>query len=460
MNDEMRLRSAINLDELERQLREAATNRGASRGAPTVDDPLAELARLVGHTEPARDQPPGYSYSGFGTAAAPPRAAEPQPAPQTAPYGYAYPQDHAPAASGTTGYAAPASEGARGRDDANAYPGTEPYSVADPYFVDEGALDPVDGGEFVPQAKPRRTGVYILAAMAVVAAGGVGVAAWMKRDDAPTVRGPAPVIAADPTPTKVPPPNPGGMQVPNQNTQIYNRTAPDDTKTAKVVPSEEQPVDVAAAQRLAGNQPPAAPSPNNPGAALGMGEAKKVRSVTVRPDGTIVEDGAPPPRLPAIAATPVPATPAARPAPALPSQAAAPPAPAAPPVRPPVAAPAPAPAPVVSAPAPVVAATPAPAPVRAPAPPVAPPPSGDAGGGDFAVQLGAPGSEAEAREAVSRLQQRFGGVIGGRPLSVRPADVNGRTIFRVRVTGLSREDANGLCERLKAAGGQCFVARN
>jgi hypothetical protein len=260
------------------------------------------------------------------------------------------------------------------------------------------------------------------------------------------------------------------MEVPNQNTQIYNRSAPDDTKTAKVVPSEEQPVDVATAQRLAGQSPVVAAG-NNPGAALGMGEAKKVRSLTVRPDGTVVEDGVPvrpaPTAEAARPASPAPA-PVARPVapPTAPTPAPTAAAPAAPgrPIPParaetqqaPVAAPAPAPAVVAAAPAA------APAPVRAPQPVAAPAPlpTGDAGSGDFDVQLGAPGSEAEAREAVSRLQQRFAGVIGGRPLSVRTAEVNGRTIYRIRMTGLSREDANGLCERLKAAGGQCFVARN
>jgi len=40
------------------------------------------------------------------------------------------------------------------------------------------------------------------------------------------------------------------------------------------------------------------------------------------------------------------------------------------------------------------------------------------------------------------------------------ASVNGRDIYRVRVVGLSQDGANALCNRLKASGGSCFVARN
>ncbi len=475
MNDDMRLRSAINLDELERQLREAASSRGSSaRSVPPVDDPLAELARLVGHAEPAQE-PPQPGYAGFGTASAPAarQGYAPQPEPErpySAPESYAYPQDD---------YRRPPAY-AQGAP----LPEQAAYPEADPYFEGEGTLERSRFEEEEEAPKPRKTGLYILAAMAVVAAGGVGIAAWMKRDAPKPVAANAPVIAADTSPAKVPAPNPGGTEVPNQNTQIYNRNAPDDTKTAKVVPSEEQPVDVVAAQRLAGN----AATANRPGASLGMGEPKKVRSVTVRPDGSIVEDGVPA-RLPAVADPTRPQMPPpaaassgavtpSRPAPS--TSVAVPGTPPTgtatttttagatrpmPPSRPePAETPA---APAAPAQRTVVAAAP-PAPAAQPAPPVAAPapqtaaalPTADAGSGEFAVQLAAPGSEAEARDAVAKLQQRFGSVLGGYPLAARKAEVNGKSIYRVRVGGLSREEAVGLCEKLKSSGGQCFVARN
>ncbi len=81
------------------------------------------------------------------------------------------------------------------------------------------------------------------------------------------------------------------------------------------------------------------------------------------------------------------------------------------------------------------------------------------GGGGFAVQLAAPGSESEARSVISRIQQRYGSALGGRQPTIRKATVGEREVFRVRVVGLSQGDANGLCEKLKSAGGSCFVAR-
>ena len=34
---------------------------------------------------------------------------------------------------------------------------------------------------------------------------------------------------------------------------------------------------------------------------------------------------------------------------------------------------------------------------------------------------------------------------------------NGSTVYRTTVTGLSRDQATGLCNAIKAAGGDCFV---
>ena len=45
-------------------------------------------------------------------------------------------------------------------------------------------------------------------------------------------------------------------------------------------------------------------------------------------------------------------------------------------------------------------------------------------------------------------------------LGVRKADVKGETIYRVRANGLSKADAAALCAKLKASGGDCFIAKN
>ena len=82
------------------------------------------------------------------------------------------------------------------------------------------------------------------------------------------------------------------------------------------------------------------------------------------------------------------------------------------------------------------------------------------GSGGFAVQLAAPGSEAEAKAATSRLGKKFADVLSGRHLGFHKADSNGRSVFRVRVSSLSKEDASELCDKVKSEGGSCFVAKN
>jgi hypothetical protein len=81
-------------------------------------------------------------------------------------------------------------------------------------------------------------------------------------------------------------------------------------------------------------------------------------------------------------------------------------------------------------------------------------------GGSFAVQLAAEGSEDAARAKFNRMRGQYGSVLGGASPSIRSAEVNGRNVYRVRVGNMSREEAVSMCERLKASGGSCFVARN
>lgn len=40
---------------------------------------------------------------------------------------------------------------------------------------------------------------------------------------------------------------------------------------------------------------------------------------------------------------------------------------------------------------------------------------------------------------------------------VQEVDSNGRTLYRTTVGGLSREQATGLCNAIKAGGGDCIV---
>jgi SPOR domain len=83
------------------------------------------------------------------------------------------------------------------------------------------------------------------------------------------------------------------------------------------------------------------------------------------------------------------------------------------------------------------------------------------GRGGFAVQLAAPGSEEEARQSANRFAKQFGGVLGGYHLTYHRATVNDKSVFRVRAAGLaSFEEAKALCDKIKAAGGSCFPTKN
>lgn len=81
------------------------------------------------------------------------------------------------------------------------------------------------------------------------------------------------------------------------------------------------------------------------------------------------------------------------------------------------------------------------------------------GGGTYAVQLAAPGSEAEAQTVASRLESKYAAELGGLQPAIHKAALKDKTVYRVRIQRLSRSAAVSLCEKLKAAGGACFLAR-
>lgn len=407
---------------------------------------------------------------------------------------------------------------------------------AEPIYAPEGQLPPHDEGFIEEEPRPRRTGLKLAVALVGVAAIGVGGVVYMRDGQGLAPGGgprTPPVIKASNEPAKVAPQNPGGMEVPNANQEIFagskNTTGP--AAPSKVVTTEEQPVDVNQAAKpvqprvilpnggSAATVPPAAPPPVStvprekpgttasagtgtnvvpqPNGVAALGEPKKVRTVSVRPDGTVI-DGSEPVKAPSMAVAPTVAPSSPVPTQTLPAAAAAPPATGAPlpaiaPASPvqtasaPAAAPAPqtaadaapqpAPAgtplpprrPVIAA-APQAAADPQAQPGKpAPAAPAAPAPTAPApapaqtasvGTGDFAVQLAAPPTEQEAKSLASRLAQRYGDALAGQEPDIIRAEVNGKTLYRVRVTGLDRESANTMCNRIKSAQGSCFVAKN
>jgi SPOR domain len=454
-------RLVLDLDDIERQLKEAQLP-----PPPPKNDPLAELARIVGQDDPFRTLIAGEK-----------QARRPAPTDRDAlfvdpePYG------------GRGGHDLHASRGDRA-----AYAGA----------ADEGAAYAGPDQDFQPLERRRsRKGLIAVGLVLGTAIAAVAGALALRTPAQVTATGEPPTITADKEPLKVQPENPGGVEIPNQNAQVHDRAGAD--KQTRIVNREEQPIDVqqaartaqgAASGQAAGVVPPSTATPGNapsiaPNTAVAsLGEPKRVRTVSVRPDGTIVGPDQPPASTalsaapaaaggPALtgATTPAPVPPPAaapqrprpetRPAPAAetatPAQPVAPAQPTAPArPAPPAAAPngplqiAPSPAQPPSA-AQRTASVPRPAPVAAEAT--------NAVGG-FSVQLSVMNSEDEARKQYQAFQRKYAGPLAGRSPLIRAAEVNGKTIYRVRVGPMSRDDATELCTKLKAAGGPCFVAKN
>ena len=372
---------------------------------------------------------------------------------------------------------------------------------------------PIDDLRSLEPAQPRR-GLVIAGVLLGVAALGIGGIVGLRSLSGPMVgNGEPPVIRAEAGPAKVAPQNPGGVEIPNQNKQIYERSPDPRAADTRVVNREEQPVDVQSIARAAprvvlpgpGTALPAvpaspqpatgspvtpapvsaapviaAPSPRavdpvaipNPATAAvepssttavngALGEPRRVRTVAVRPDGTIA-NGAPAAPT-ATASTGTPAAGQTANGQTATGQTAAPPA-----VPRPAQAVTPAPRPPAPVPRPPertqTAALPAATDPAVPAVRQEARPETRADGGNgsgFMVQLGAPGSESEARATFSSLQRRFSGQLGDDTPVIRRAELgNGRTVYRLRVGPFSRDDATEKCQALQNAGGQCFIARN
>lgn len=80
--------------------------------------------------------------------------------------------------------------------------------------------------------------------------------------------------------------------------------------------------------------------------------------------------------------------------------------------------------------------------------------------GSYVVQIASLPSEAEAQKTYNSLSAKFGSVIGGRGVDIKQVAIpNKGTFYRVRIPAGSREEANSLCNRYKGAGGSCLVTR-
>jgi len=84
-----------------------------------------------------------------------------------------------------------------------------------------------------------------------------------------------------------------------------------------------------------------------------------------------------------------------------------------------------------------------------------------AASGGMLVQISSQRSEESARATFSDLKARYPGILGPFDVNIQRADLGARGIYyRVRVGPFSPNDAQRLCDDLKAAGGDCILSRS
>lgn len=478
-----------------------ASQRAVPGGASaSANDPLAELARLIGQNDP---------FSEFGRdssrrpAAAAPRQAEPVPDFTRQPFGSAplagdpenYHADSQPPAFSPAyapagqqpqvpGYGGPDYEvpgyGAPGYD-VSGFPAARAGEQAfeDAFPPQHGAGD--DYYDDVPPNR-RRIGILAIAGVFALAVIGTAGAFGYRAVFGSSSASPPPVIKAEQAPSKIVP-APSSKDAQSKITE--RSTGPGE----RLVSREEQPVVVTTTTPPPAQPSAFAPTPPPQQPALGSGvvgsEPKKIRTIAIKPDATDAAMPAPPESVPAPTAQPrAISTTTQRVAPAQPPAPVPAPAPA--PVR--LAAPTapdadpPPPAPVARVTAPVARAeapanaplslnpNAAPAPARAaPAqqPPqraaaVSPPPAAASSNGVYGVQVTAQRSEEEAQAAYRSLQAKFPGQLGNRQPLIKRVDLGEKGIFFRALVGpfTDSAQANEMCSSLKAAGGSCLIQKN
>ena len=80
--------------------------------------------------------------------------------------------------------------------------------------------------------------------------------------------------------------------------------------------------------------------------------------------------------------------------------------------------------------------------------------------GGYVVQLAAPSTEAAAQAEWARRAKAAPGLLGAAEKLVIQADVNGKTVYRLRAGSFATSsDADAFCAAIKASGGACFTAK-
>jgi hypothetical protein len=421
---------AIDLSEFERRMR------GEAPKAAAKADPLSELARLMQGEVAAPDPFSKILPDPRATRAVPPPPPPPQwdaplrgsldAAPPVAvePHHYEAHQNYAQhEAYQDQAYLDPGHAGEQHYDSAY-HGGAEASWPDDSEYLDYGAEDEAPQGAVGGIRRYLRPW-HAVAAISVIAVGSIGWGFLHRVGGSKEIA----IINAPDGPVKVKPSAETETQAPTDSAAaVLERKDPAPVK--QVVTHQEQAIDPTVAPKTValGNGP--VDAPHEP--PLGS-RPRKVKTVTVRPDGSRVDEATVPPAV-AKSANPAPVDPfqakGATPKPE--SKTAT--TPAAKPKAPPKVAAAPPPA---EADAAAAAAT------------------TETTSGGYAVQFGAANSEEEARALLKTVAAKY----HVKP-TFKPAKVGDKTVYRVRVAGVSKDSANAICNKVKASGGNCFVAGN
>lgn len=300
-----------------------------------------------------------------------------------------------------------------------------------------------DGYEEEPEPRRRRSGLMTVAAVVALAVVGTGGALAYRNYAGSPRSGEPPIIKADNTPTKV---IPAQADAP---AKTPDRMATGDG-TEKIVSREETPVDVNS--KTAGPRvvfPPLNANANPPPAASVQTAQPAPAPITA--NGTLSNNEPRKVRTLSVKGdTPDGAQAAAAPA--------KPPA-----ARPPISRGNPAAANAsVNAPMSLAPGQPDAAPA-APPTRVASTSTASVGGGGYLVQVSSQKNEADAQASYRTLQGKYRNVLGSQPLVVKRVDLGERGVYYRAFAGpfASSEEANQLCRSLMSAGGpQCLIQRN
>ncbi len=373
----------------------------------------------------------------------------------------------------------------------DAFEGPEEPLGDQPFFHEPGQTGDAEfmGGESAPEVaapKERRVRKILMASsglIGVLALGGALAFAYKIGGDSDIAStGKPPLIQADSRPVKVAPAKPGGKQFPHKNKKIYERLQGEKSQEVERLVPRQEDVAAAATAALATSQTPTgaqAQKSSAPGEKTSpAGAPRKVKTLTVRPDGTLEAAS---PRQKVVKAPPAQAAVQGSVPDGTVSMSFPQPLPSKPPVTvsvpasaaAPVSAPAPAvktvtpsaPAPVAVTPPPVQkppvpsAVTPAPAPQQIAAAPASAP---AVSGGKYVVQVAARKSQTDALAAFADIQQKYPRLLSGYRPIIKRADLGSKGVwYRLNVGPVeSKKVASSLCGSLKGAGMRSCIVRS